>query len=88
MDESQDILKATLMESGVLIPGDFSSVGELSSDALVSICAQLLNLIDPSASFCVELPDSLPERFRICTDIAHSVKSLGYIGDMSYYKVS
>uniref|UniRef100_A0A1J3FUH3 Coiled-coil domain-containing protein 22 n=1 Tax=Noccaea caerulescens TaxID=107243 RepID=A0A1J3FUH3_NOCCA len=86
MDESQDILTATLMESGVLIPGDFSSVGELSSEALVSICAQLLNLIDPSASFCVKLPDSLPERFRICTDIAHSVKSLGYIGDMSYYK--
>ncbi|CAH2033426.1 unnamed protein product, partial [Thlaspi arvense] len=86
MEESRDLLMSTLMESGVLIPGDFSSVGEFSSEALVSICAQLLNLIDPSASFCDELPDSLPERFKICTDIALSVKNLGYVGDMSYYK--
>jgi hypothetical protein len=76
----------TLIESGVSIPGDFTSVSEFTPEALVSICAQLLNLIDPSASFSDELPDSLPERFRICTDIAHSVKNLGYINDMSYYK--
>ncbi|CAE5960264.1 unnamed protein product [Arabidopsis arenosa] len=85
-EESRDILMSTLMESGVLIPGDFSSVGEFTPEALVSISAQLLNLIDPSASFSDELPDSLPERFRICTDIAQSVKNLGYINDMSYYK--
>ncbi|KAG7595315.1 Coiled-coil domain-containing protein 22 [Arabidopsis thaliana x Arabidopsis arenosa] len=85
-EESRDILMSTLMESGVLIPGDFSSVGEFTPEALVSISAQLLNLIDPSASFSDELPDSLPERFRICTDIAQSVKNLGYISDMSYYK--
>ncbi|EOA14311.1 hypothetical protein CARUB_v10027480mg [Capsella rubella] len=56
MEESRDILMSTLIESGVFIPGDFSSIGEFSSEALVSICAQLLNLIDPSsASFCDEL---------------------------------
>jgi hypothetical protein len=86
-EESRDILMTTLIESGVSIPGDFTSVSEFTPEALVSICAQLLNLIDPSASFSDELPDSLPERFRICTDIAHSVKNLGYINDMSYYKV-
>ncbi|KAG7657650.1 Coiled-coil domain-containing protein 22 [Arabidopsis suecica] len=85
-EESRDILMTTLIESGVSIPGDFTSVSEFTPEALVSICAQLLNLIDPSASFSDELPDSLPERFRICTDIAHSVKNLGYINDMSYYK--
>ncbi|CAL9219044.1 unnamed protein product [Arabidopsis halleri] len=85
-EESREILMSTLMESGVLIPGYFSSVGEFTPEALVSISAQLLNLIDPSASFSDELPDSLPERFRICTDIAQSVKNLGYINDMSYYK--
>ncbi|CAH8255715.1 unnamed protein product [Arabidopsis lyrata] len=85
-EESRDILMSTLMESGVLIPGDFSSVGEFTPEALVSISAQLLNLIDPSASFSDELPDSLPERFGICTDIAQSVKNLGYINDISYYK--
>ncbi|VVB00139.1 unnamed protein product [Arabis nemorensis] len=87
MEESRELLMSTLIESGVLIPGDFSSIGEFTSEALVSICAQLLNLIDPSKfSFSDELADSLPERFKICNDIALSVKNLGYIGDMSYYK--
>ncbi|KFK35560.1 hypothetical protein AALP_AA4G006800 [Arabis alpina] len=88
MEESRDILMSTLMESGVLIPGDFSTIGEFSSGALVSICTQLLNLIDPSSSSSLsdESADSLPERFKLCTEIALSVKNLGYIGDMSYYK--
>lgn len=89
MEESGDILMSTLMESGVSIPDDFSSVFQFTPEALTSICAQLLNLIDPSAaSLCSEIPDSLPERYMICTDIAHSVKNLGYIGDITYDKVS
>ncbi|CAN6967740.1 unnamed protein product [Brassica rapa subsp. trilocularis] len=88
-----DIVMSTLMESGVSIPGDFSSVSQFTSEALTSICAQLLNLIDPSAAAASEMKpvvvvvDSLPERYMmICTDIAHSVKNLGYMGDISYHK--
>ncbi|KAH0854991.1 hypothetical protein HID58_024519 [Brassica napus] len=62
-----DIVMSTLMESGVSIPGDFSSVSQFTSEALTSICAQLLNLIDPSAAAASEMKpvvvvDSLPER--------------------------
>lgn len=87
-----DIVMSTLMESGVSIPGDFSSVSQFTSEALTSICAQLLNLIDPSAAAASEMipvvvVDSLPERYMmICTDIAHSVQNLGYMGDISYHK--
>ncbi|KAF8045107.1 hypothetical protein N665_5593s0001 [Sinapis alba] len=89
MEESGDTLMSTLIESGVSIPGDFSSVSQLTSEALTSICAQLVNLIDPSAaaaaSLSSELPvDSLPERNMICTDIALSVKNLGYMGDIKF----
>ncbi|XP_013735244.1 coiled-coil domain-containing protein 22 isoform X2 [Brassica napus] len=79
-EECGDILMSTLIESGVSIPGDFSSVSQFTSEALASICAQLLNLIDPSAaSEMIRVVDSLP-------DIAHSVKNLGYMGDISYHK--
>ncbi|CAN6928323.1 unnamed protein product, partial [Brassica oleracea] len=79
-EECGDILMSTLIESGVSIPGDFSSVSQFTSEALASICAQLLNLIDPSAaSEMIGVVDSLP-------DIAHSVKNLGYMGDISHHK--
>ncbi|CAH8306184.1 unnamed protein product [Eruca vesicaria subsp. sativa] len=89
MEESGDTLMSTLIETGVSIPGDLSSVAQLTSEALTSICAQLINLIDPSeASLCSEIipVDSLPERYMICTDLALSVKNLGYIGDISSHK--
>ncbi|XP_010552355.1 PREDICTED: coiled-coil domain-containing protein 22 isoform X2 [Tarenaya hassleriana] len=86
MEESRDMLMKTLEKSGVSIPGDVSSIGEFSPDALVLICAQLLNLLDRTSLFSTELPDSVADRFRICTDIALAVKNLGYIGDISYYK--
>lgn len=84
-------MMSTLIEYGVSIPGDISSVSQFTSEALTSICAQLLNLIDPSL-WSEEMPivdDSLPERYMIfCTDIALSVKNLGYMGDITYHKVS
>ncbi|KAJ4918010.1 Uncharacterized protein Rs2_03560 [Raphanus sativus] len=83
------VMMSTLIEYGVSIPGDISSVSQFTSEALTSICAQLLNLIDPSL-WSEEMPivdDSLPERYMIfCTDIALSVKNLGYMGDITYHK--
>lgn len=29
----------------------------------------------------------MAEKFKICTDISSAIKNLGYIGDISYYKV-
>ncbi|KAJ0230386.1 Coiled-coil protein [Hirschfeldia incana] len=82
MEESGgDVLMSRLIESGVSIPGDFSSVSQFTSEALTSICAQLLNLIDPSENIAVD-----SQYMIFCTDIAHSVKNLGFVGDITYYK--
>ncbi|KAL5803807.1 hypothetical protein ACOSQ3_030607 [Xanthoceras sorbifolium] len=85
-DESQEILLSSLENFGVSIPRNVSSVKELTSATLVSICGQCLNRIEDTASFCTALPDSMADKFRICTDLSSSIKKLGYIGDMSYYK--
>lgn len=88
MEESQEILLSSLASSGVSIPRSVSSIQDLTPTSLFSICAQALSLIDNSTSFPTSLPDSMAERFKTCTEISSAVKSLGYIGDMSFHKVN
>lgn len=89
MDESQEILMNSLESSGISIPPSVSSLRDLDPNTLVSICAQCLNLLDHTASFPTFLPDgSMATQVKICSDIASGIKNLGYIGDMSFHKVS
>ncbi|XP_065862727.1 uncharacterized protein [Euphorbia lathyris] len=87
MEDYQDILLKSLDNAGVSIPSNVFSVGDLNPETLVSICAQSLDLLDPTVHFTSALPDSLVDKFKICTDIALAIKRLGYIGDMTYYKL-
>ncbi|XP_076882561.1 uncharacterized protein LOC143531058 [Bidens hawaiensis] len=84
MEESQEILLLnSLTKLGVPIPNEASCVKDLTPEALVSICAHSLRIISNSEeSIPVTLPDSMADRFTVCTDLAASVKDLGYIGDM------
>lgn len=83
------MLLNSLEDSGVRVPDDVSSVRDLTPAALVSICGQSLNLIAQTASFPTSLPDSsVADQFKVCTDMASGIKSLGYLGDMSFHKVS
>ncbi|KAF5728478.1 coiled-coil domain-containing protein 22 isoform X1 [Tripterygium wilfordii] len=87
MEESQEILLNSLENAGVLVPDDVASIRDLSPMALASICAQCLNIIQPrTATFPTTLPDSMVDKFKVCTDMALAVKKLGFSGDMSYYK--
>lgn len=86
MEESQEILLNSLANAGVAIPREVLSVEDLTPEALVSICAHSLRIISNSEAFLITLPDSMADRFKVCTDLASSVKDLGYIGDMSFHK--
>ncbi|PSR95276.1 Coiled-coil domain-containing protein [Actinidia chinensis var. chinensis] len=86
MEESQEILLESLKSLGIQIPQGVSSIKDLTPNTLVSICAQSLLLIDPTMSFPTSLPESMANRFKICTDLASSVSDLGFIGDMSFHK--
>ncbi|XP_015577023.1 coiled-coil domain-containing protein 22 homolog [Ricinus communis] len=80
------ILLKSLQNAGVSVPGNVSSIRDMKPETLVSISAQCLNLLDQTTTFPSSFPDSLVDKFKICTDIALAVKRLGYIGDMTYYK--
>jgi hypothetical protein len=88
MEESQEILLTSLAKVGVSIPPEVLSVEDLTPESLVSICAHSLRIISNSESIPITLPDSMADRFKVCTDLASSVKDLGYIGDMSFHKVT
>ncbi|GAV59656.1 DUF812 domain-containing protein [Cephalotus follicularis] len=86
MEESQEILLNSLRNVGVSIPDNVPSIKELTPTTLISICAQSLNIIGNTTSFVATLPDSMADKFRVCTNISAAVKNLGYLGDVSYYK--
>ncbi|KAK1440196.1 hypothetical protein QVD17_06021 [Tagetes erecta] len=86
MEESQEILLNSLAKAGVSIPPEVFSVEDLTPEALVSICAHSLRIISNSESIPINLPESMADRFKVCTDLASYLKDLGYIGDMSFHK--
>ncbi|KAL6975164.1 hypothetical protein U1Q18_023958 [Sarracenia purpurea var. burkii] len=86
MEESQEILLESLANSGVSIPLGASSIRDLTPATLVSICSQSVHLIDPTSSLPSSLPDSMADRFKICTDLASALTNLGFIGDISFHK--
>lgn len=88
MEEQKETLLDYLKSFGVSIPSGAASLTDLLSPAaLISICAQCLNLMDGSSSFPTSLPDSTEERFKVCSDISASIKSMGFVGDLSFYEV-
>ncbi|KAI3928625.1 hypothetical protein MKW98_024226 [Papaver atlanticum] len=84
MDEAQEILINSLENSGISLPAGVFKIKDLTETALVSICSQSLCQIDSSLLFPTSLPDSMAERFKICSEISSDVKKLGYRGDMSF----
>ncbi|WCJ33135.1 Coiled-coil domain-containing protein 22 [Euphorbia peplus] len=88
MEDYQELLLKSLKNAGVSFPSNVCAVGDLNPESLVSICAQSLNLLDPTTvSLTSSLPDSLVDKFKICTDISLAIKRLGYIPDLTYYQL-
>lgn len=80
-----EILMSSLRSSGISLPTSISSIEDLTPDAIVSVCAQFLVLIDDSIPpFPTSLPLLATDRFKLCADLAAVIKSSGYRGDLSF----
>ncbi|KAK4439675.1 Coiled-coil domain-containing protein 22 [Sesamum alatum] len=90
MEASEEILLNSLANSGVPIPAGVSSVHDLTPPTLFHVCSHALRLIDGpnhASSFPASLPeDSMPERVKICTDLASAFNNLGFNPDLSFHK--
>lgn len=90
MEESESrkqTLLSSLESAGIWIPDNVTSIGDLSPETFVSICAQCVNLIDQTASLPTTLPDTAIDKLKMCADMGLAIKRLGFIGDMSYIKL-
>ncbi|GMH25477.1 hypothetical protein Nepgr_027320 [Nepenthes gracilis] len=87
MEESQEILLNSLKSFGLSIPMEVSSIGGLNQPTLFSICGQWLHIVDETSTFPASLPDSMADRVKFCTELASAIKTLGYIGEMSFHKL-
>jgi len=86
MDEAHQILVNGLEQAGVVMPTGVSTIQDVGSGSLVSICSQVLRLVNEGSSFSTSLPVSMAEQFRLCTDLANAIKQLGYRGDLSFHQ--
>ncbi|XP_042004833.1 coiled-coil domain-containing protein 22 [Salvia splendens] len=90
MEASDEILLNSLANSGVPIPLGCSSVRDLTPPSLFSLCSAALRLIDGqryASAFPPCLPeDSIPDRLKICSELAHAFNELGYSPDLSFHK--
>lgn len=88
MDDAQQIVLVALQQAGIEVPEGAKAGNEvISSSALVTICAQAVNiLLRNGGSIPTKLPAGTAERFRVCTDLAGAVKLLGYRGDLSFHQ--
>ncbi|XP_057826467.2 uncharacterized protein LOC131038148 isoform X1 [Cryptomeria japonica] len=86
MDEAHQILLNGLEQAGVVMPTGVSSIEDVASGSLVSICSQTLHLINETSSFPTSMAVSMADRFRLCADLATAIKELGYRGDLSFHQ--
>lgn len=91
MEASEEILLNSLANSGVRIPAGVSSVRDLTPASLFSLCFNALLLIDGrhyASLFPASLPEeSMPDKVKICTELAHAFNKLGYNPELSFHKV-
>ncbi|KAF4362346.1 hypothetical protein F8388_008230 [Cannabis sativa] len=85
-DEFQQLLLKSIINSGVHLSPEISSIKDLTPSDLVSISAQSLNIIHQTASFPTSFPDSVSDQFKTCTELALSVRNLGYLSDISFHQ--
>ncbi|KAK6934642.1 Coiled-coil domain-containing protein 22 [Dillenia turbinata] len=86
MEESDQILLKSLQHSGLAIPDEVSSIKDFTPTTLFLICSQSLRILNYPSVFPPSLPDSMADRFKICSEIASAIQTLGYVGDISFHK--
>lgn len=83
--ERDQIIILSLGQLPCAPPQGIESLENLDPRDLISFIAQALVLITHGEThFNIHLPKGMASRHRLCTDMAHAVKRLGYDGECGY----
>lgn len=94
MEDADQILLTSFRQVGCTVRDDATSLGDLSTGDVVTICQQSVRQIEGSGkgesveSAPVELPKDMAAKFRVCADLAVKMQQLGYRGELSFQQVS
>ncbi|KAI5077566.1 hypothetical protein GOP47_0007390 [Adiantum capillus-veneris] len=88
MEEAREVLLQALEQAGVTSPPGAELVQDLCQPAgLVAICLRALSLIEGASVPSISpFPASMSNRVRLCTEVASSIKHLGFIGDLRFHQ--
>ena len=88
MSNTDDILIATLRQTGAELDGAIVSIREFGTEAIVAACACCLNVIHEARGeeqrFPLKLPKNPGVRFRLCTNLAKAIAALGYAEEVGF----
>ncbi|XP_030836792.1 coiled-coil domain-containing protein 22 homolog [Strongylocentrotus purpuratus] len=84
MEEVDNIIIHTFREIGCDLDEDVVTLRQFTPELVVEASVRCLKLIDTNTNLPHSLPPGMSARFRLGTDLANALQSLGFRGDMGY----
>ncbi|XP_072171444.1 coiled-coil domain-containing protein 22 homolog [Diadema setosum] len=84
MAEVDNIIIHTFREIGCDLDEDIETLRQFTPEHVVEATVRCLRLIDTNTNLPHSLPPGMSARFRLGTDLANALQSLGFRGDMGY----
>jgi len=88
-EEADGILVLTLQQIGCPLPEEVTSISDFATEVLVRAVSHCLHVIgDESAADYSKmvLPKEMSARFRVCTQLADTVKKLGFKQEIGFHQ--
>jgi len=90
MEEADNILILGIRDLGVPVDDGIISIKQMidGNPAWVyQACVAYLKAIDPEKEFPENLPRHMSARVSVCTNVASTIKDMGYRGDLGYHQL-
>lgn len=84
MDEVDGIILTQLRTVGTNLDEEIVTLKGLSTESLVEGCARCINAIHGNDKLPTKLPKAMSARFRVGTDLANALKTMGFGDDVGY----
>eukprot|EP01097_Dermamoeba_algensis_P005936 TRINITY_DN3732_c0_g2_i1.p1 TRINITY_DN3732_c0_g2~~TRINITY_DN3732_c0_g2_i1.p1 ORF type:complete len:501 (-),score=213.87 TRINITY_DN3732_c0_g2_i1:806-2269(-) len=83
--EIDGIILVSLRDIGCDIGEEVKNVGQLEPDTYLQAVVLALGAIDEKKKFPLPLPRNMSQKVNVCSEIAKSIKELGFKGEVSYH---
>ena len=86
-DEGDGVLFQAMRQQGIASAEGAATIAGLDSDQFYEMCAESVLAIDGSAQVARKLSSNPSDRFKVCADLARSIKGIGYARDVGFQQL-